>query len=132
MFKRGFLPLFLLGGSGYVLLEKLWRGHSHWTMFLLGGGCFHLIGAVDTRCRKRRVWQRCVLCSLLVTTAEFLCGCVVNLLCKMNVWDYRRHRFHLLGQVCLLYSFLWGLLSLFVMPLYRLCAARYKRRRQMS
>lgn len=126
---RRFLSLFLLGGSGYVLLEKLWRGHSHWTMFLLGGGCFHLIGAVDARCRRKRLWQRCALCALAVTAAEFLCGCVVNLLFKMNVWDYRRHRFHLLGQVCPLYSCLWGVLSLAVMPLYRLC---YSRRRHTS
>jgi len=132
MRKKGFIPLFLLGGCGYVLLEKVWRGYSHWTMFFLGGGCFHLIGAVDTHWRRKPWWQRGLLCAALVTAAEFACGCVVNLLCRMKVWDYRRHRFHLLGQVCLLYSCLWGLLSLAVMPLYRVCAIYYKRRRHTS
>lgn len=33
-----------VGGSVYVLLELALRGRSHWTMFLLGGLCFVLIG----------------------------------------------------------------------------------------
>ena len=34
--------LFLLdvGGLLYILIELIWRGRSHWTMFLLGGICF--------------------------------------------------------------------------------------------
>lgn len=113
--------LFLLGGAAYVLLEKLWRGYSHWSMFLLGGTCFHLIGAVGLWCRRWRLWQRCALCAALVTAAEFLCGCVVNLRLKWQVWDYSRFRLHILGQVCLPYTLLWGALSAAVMPLYRGC-----------
>lgn len=116
---KGWFSLFLLGGGLYVLLEKLWRGYSHWSMFLLGGFCFHLMGTVDRRCRRKRLWQRCLLCSLLITAAEFLCGCVVNLCLKLQVWDYRRFRTNLLGQICLPYTLLWGVLSLIGMPLYR-------------
>lgn len=119
MRRKGWLSLFLLGGTLYVLLEKLWRGYSHWSMFLLGGFCFHLMGAVDARCRRKRLWQRCLLCALLITAAEFLCGCVVNLYLKLKVWDYRRFRTNLLGQVCLPYTLLWGALSAVGMPLYR-------------
>ena len=36
--------LAVCGGCLYVVLELLWRGRSHWTMFLLGGVCFVLIG----------------------------------------------------------------------------------------
>ena len=32
------------GGLLYIILELVWRGHSHWTMFALGGLCFALIG----------------------------------------------------------------------------------------
>ena len=28
--------LFLTGGTAYALLETAWRGHTHWTMFVLG------------------------------------------------------------------------------------------------
>ncbi|MBE6758317.1 MAG: hypothetical protein E7552_07230 [Ruminococcaceae bacterium] len=119
MKKTVFLPLFLLGGGIYVLLEKLWRGYSHPSMFFLGGACFHLMGAVDKHCRRKRLWQRCLLCALLITAAEFVCGCVVNLYLKLQVWDYRRFRTNLFGQICLPYTLLWGALSIIGMPLYR-------------
>ena len=36
--------LFYLGGASYMTLEFLWRGRSHGSMFLLGGGCFLALG----------------------------------------------------------------------------------------
>ena len=36
--------LFCLGGGAYVVLEFLWRGWSHISMFFAGGLCFVLIG----------------------------------------------------------------------------------------
>lgn len=36
-----------IGGMIYVLLELLWRGWSHGSMFLVGGLCFVLIGSID-------------------------------------------------------------------------------------
>lgn len=121
--------LFLLGGTVYVLLEKLWRGRSHWTMFLLGGTCFHLMGRVGMRCRGWRLRHRCALCAALVTAAEFLCGCLVNRRLKMNVWDYSDRPLQIMGQVCLPYSVLWGLLSIPAMPLYAGCRRLYYKRR---
>ena len=41
-FKK--LTMFGLGGTLYTLLELLWRGRSHSSMFLLGGGCFLMLG----------------------------------------------------------------------------------------
>ena len=29
-----------IGGATYFLIEILWRGYSHWTMFLLGDFAF--------------------------------------------------------------------------------------------
>lgn len=43
------LALFCMGGGLYVLIELLARGRSHWTMALLGGACFLLIGAINER-----------------------------------------------------------------------------------
>mgnify|MGYP007072511315 FL=1 len=31
--------LFLIGGALYYCIEILWRGHSHWTMAVVGGIC---------------------------------------------------------------------------------------------
>lgn len=122
------VKLFLLGGAIYVALEKWWRGYSHWTMFLLGGACFHLMGAVGVHCRRWRLRHRCALCAVLVTAAEFLCGCVVNRRLHMNVWDYSDRPLHIKGQVCLPYAVLWGVLSIPAMPLYAGCRRLYDRR----
>ena len=34
------LVLAVIGGAIYVGIEMLWRGHSHPSMFILGGLCF--------------------------------------------------------------------------------------------
>ena len=39
--------LFLSGGAAYALLETVWRGHTHWTMFVLGGFLFLILGELN-------------------------------------------------------------------------------------
>lgn len=116
--KNGCL-LGLIGGGAYLLIELLWRGHTHWSMFFVGGTCFLLIGKIHAKAQK---WGRglcCVVSSAAITAVEFVSGCVVNRWLNWNVWDYSFLPLNLLGQVCLLYSVLWGGLSLLAAPLYR-------------
>jgi hypothetical protein len=42
-----YLFLFLVGGSAYVGTELLYRGYSHWTMFIVGGLCFICVGLIN-------------------------------------------------------------------------------------
>lgn len=129
------LCLFVIGGLAYNLIEILWRGYSHWTMFCVGGLCFHVIGRIQTRCRKWRLIYRCMLCSAGITTVEFLSGCLVNLRWKLEVWDYSSMPGNLLGQVCILYTVLWGGLSVIAMPLYDKCKSfveGFSNRRHLS
>lgn len=115
--------LFCIGGFLYNIIEVLWRGYSHWTMFFVGGACFHLIGRVQRFCRGG-LFHRCALCALAVTSVEFFSGCLFNLKMKLNVWDYSGMFLNVKGQVCLLYSVLWGFLSLIAMPIYANCRTR--------
>ena len=39
--------LFAIGGSIYISLEIFWRGYSHWTMGILGGICFIILGLIN-------------------------------------------------------------------------------------
>lgn len=39
--------LFVFGGLVYFGLEVLFRGHSHWTMFVLGGFLFLILGELN-------------------------------------------------------------------------------------
>ena len=100
---------FLLGGAVYAGIEILWRGYTHWTMFIAGGLCFTLLYVLTTHTSLPMLVQ-CVLGALIITTVEFLVGCVVNLALGWAVWDYSGNRFNLLGQVCLTYAGLWLLL----------------------
>lgn len=111
--------IFVIGGVLYNLIEILWRGYTHWSMFVVGGLCFQLIGLIHTSLHRWGTVARCALCSLAITAVEFVSGCLVNLLWGMDVWDYSGFPFNIMGQVCLLYTILWGLLSLVAGPLYR-------------
>lgn len=104
--------LFLIGGGIYYLLEVLWRGFSHWSMFLAGGLCFFAVDDVNRRLKKDTpIWVRCSVGAAIITALEFVAGCIVNLWAQWHVWDYSRYYFNFMGQVCLLYTVIWFFLS---------------------
>lgn len=105
--------LFLIGGGVYVLLEILWRGYTHWTMFLLGGTCFVIMGLLN---EYKIPWHWCLLrqsivSACVITIFEFITGCIVNIQLGWQVWDYSDLPFNLRGQVCIYYFLLWIPLS---------------------
>lgn len=104
------LTIAALGGGAYVLVEYLWRGRSHMSMFLLGGLCFWLIGRLDRKEKIPLSVQAC-LGAMLVTVLEFLTGLVVNLWLGLEVWDYSYLPANFMGQICLYYFVLWIPLS---------------------
>lgn len=117
--------MFLLGGTSYVLLELLARGRSHISMFAAGGLCCLLIFRLCCvgRLRHARRFWRCAVGSVLITAVEFATGLLVNVWLELQVWNYSALPFNLLGQVCLRYSLLWGLLTLPVLWLGEKVAA---------
>ena len=106
--------LFYLGGSAYLILEFLWRGFSHGSMFLLGGLCFLLIGRL--RLPKVPLAGRLIVSAAIITGLELLTGLLVNR--QYTVWDYRGLPYNYLGQICLIYSLLWIPVSLGAILLY--------------
>ena len=112
MTKKYFI-LGIIGGAIYVLLEMLWRGFSHWTMFLLGAVCFILIGLVNEVFEWDTPLILQMFCGCAIITAlEFITGCIVNLWLGWDVWDYSRYKFNVLGQISLRSSVGWYFLSL--------------------
>ncbi|MDQ0153520.1 putative membrane protein [Moryella indoligenes] len=102
------LILMMIGGALYVLLELLWRGYSHWTMFFLGGTCFVVLGLLNEVIPwEVPLWRQALLGTVIVTAAEFMTGCVVNLWFGWQVWNYSHMPGNILGQICLLYTLLW-------------------------
>ncbi len=104
--------LFLIGATGYSVLEVAWRGFTHWTMAVTGGICFTAIYYLNEKYSQKPLWKRCAMGASVITGIEFLVGCIVNLAFHWNVWNYSAMHFNILGQVCLLYSVLWFLLSI--------------------
>ena len=101
------------GGLLYIILELVWRGHSHWTMFVLGGLCFALIGLINELipwCMP--LWKQALISVVIITGLEFLTGCIVNLWLGWNVWDYGDMPLNLLDQICVPYILLWIPVSL--------------------
>ena len=105
--------LFAFGGMLYTSIEMLSRGYSHWSMMLLGGVCFLLIGAINEVIPwEMPLWKQMLIGSIIITTLEFLTGCIVNLWLGWDVWDYSYEWGNILGQICPKFSLYWFFLSL--------------------
>ena len=104
--------LAIIGGLIYILIELIWRGHTHISMFILGGICFVAIGLINElfSWELGLVWQS-VIGTVIVTVLEFITGLVVNIWLGLGVWDYSNMPFNLLGQICLPFAFAWVALS---------------------
>ena len=108
--------LFFLGGGVYTLLELLWRGRSHGSMFLLGGTCFLLIGKLNRCLRRITPALRLMAFSGIITALELLTGLLVNR--DHAVWDYRKLPLQFRGQICAPYALLWIPVSFLAAMLY--------------
>ena len=89
------LVLAVIGGAIYVGIEMLWRGHSHPSMFILGGLCFVSIGLIN----ELFPWELGIVWQALIG------GTLVG------VWDYSGLPLNIMGQVCLPFYFAWVGLS---------------------
>lgn len=113
-----YLYLFWFGGSFYITLETIWRGYSHWSMGVLAGIVFIIIGLLN------EIWgwetgliKQALAGSIIATIAEFITGCIVNLWLGWNIWDYSDMPGNILGQVCPQFFLLWIAISLLAIVL---------------
>lgn len=112
---RKLLKLLILlsaGGAIYVLIELFFRGRSHWSMFLVGGICFILIGGLNNWFPWNwSIFRQMGISAVIVTAVEFFSGVLLNLVLKWNVWDYSNMPFNIYGQICLPFTAIWFFLS---------------------
>lgn len=107
-----FIFFWLLGGSIYYFFEIIFRGFSHWSMFILGGMClafFYYQGKLMKW--KESLVKQTIRCMVFVTAMEFITGIIVNKYWGMDVWDYSEMPFQLFGQICLPFAMIFGGLS---------------------
>lgn len=104
--------LFLVGGTIYVCLELIFRGHSNWTMLILGGLCFVYIGGLNNWFDyNMSLIKQMSISAVIITVLEYICGYIVNIKLGWNVWDYSDMPFNIQGQICLPFTILWFFLS---------------------
>lgn len=104
------LILFTIGGSLYYCVELIWRGYSHWSMLIVGGVAFLLIGGINEYLPwKIPLWEQCGIATLIITLLEFASGCILNLWLQLNIWHYTI--LDIFGQISLPFIGLWYLLS---------------------
>lgn len=108
-----YICLFVTGGLLYNIVELVYRGWTHWTMFFLGGICFICLGLINEVISwKMPLWQQVLTGACIITGLEFVTGCIVNLGLGWDVWDYSSVPGNIMGQICLQYFFLWMPVSL--------------------
>lgn len=115
MRKSGqYIFLTSVGGAIYYGFELLFRGFSHWTMYLLGGICFlfmYVQGKITDW--KESMAKMISICTVFVASMEFITGIIVNKCFKWNVWDYSDQPLNLFGQICLPFTIIFSGLSAF-------------------
>ncbi len=113
------LLLCLIGGAVYCGIELLWRGGTHWTMFLLAALLSLPLDQINEHLSWDTPFPLQALCGGLgITLAELLAGVLLNLWLGLGVWDYSALPCNLWGQICLSYSVLWVLLAAFGIVLF--------------
>lgn len=107
------LVLFLIGAGAYAAIEILWRGYTHWTMAVLGGLLFLLLGGIN----NWLPWDmslafQVVIGTVMVTAVEFAAGLILNVWLGLGIWNYSELPGNVLGQICPQFTAAWAGLSL--------------------
>lgn len=115
-YKKYFL-IFLFSAAVYGGVEILWRGYTHPAMLLAGGICGVLLFFINKKMQNQKYLYKCVLGSFAVTAVELVFGVIFNIGLSMAIWDYSNLKFNFLGQICLLYTVIWGFICAAAFPI---------------
>lgn len=102
------------GALIYGGIEVVERGYSHISMGLLGAASMLVIHELNGERRAGRLGlgYAMLISMLFITAGELLAGEILNRHLGMKIWTYHGMPFNFDGQICLLYSLFWLLLSL--------------------
>lgn len=108
-----YIILFMVGACTYFGIEVVFRGFSHWSMWVLGGLCFISIGLINELFSwETPFYLQCIIGAIIVTSLELLTGYIVNIWLDWNVWNYSHLPCSFFnGQINLFFSMIWCVLS---------------------
>ena len=97
-----YLILFFIGGCIYYSLEIVWRGHSHWSMFILGGVCLIAVGLINEILPWTTFIEEQILIGTgVITLLEFIAGLILNIWLDLGIWNYSDIPLNFMGQICI-------------------------------
>lgn len=105
-----YIFIYAFGAGLYCGLEILYRGWTHWSMFIVGGACFLFMYLISGAAIP--LWSKWLSSAAMISTLELLSGLVLNVFLGLRVWDYSANAFNVAGQICPLFSLIWLLLSI--------------------
>lgn len=115
--------LFLTGGTLYYLIETVYKGltsgkSSHFSMFIVGGILFILIGLINEfkPFKKFPIIIQMTISAIVITIVEYFSGLYINIYLRLNVWDYSHLPFNINGQICLPFTIIWFFIS--IIPIF--------------
>ncbi len=106
--------IILLGGSGYGSIEIAFRGYTHWSMIITGGMALLMLYFIYNAIPSSSVISKAIIGSVSITALEFTVGIIVNKIFPFGVWDYSNLPLNFLGQISLIFSACWFMLSAIV------------------
>ena len=110
----GKLGLFLSCGFIYCMIEILFRGWSHWSMFVLAGflGVFCIDSVNNVLSFDCDYIVQILISTILCTIGEGISGIILNVWLQLNVWNYSKMAFgtFFFGQCNVLFCFAWMLI----------------------
>lgn len=107
----------------YITIEIIYRlimqrTPTHWTMFVLGGLAFVIIGSINEVIEWDLLfWWQVAIGTSVSVALEFVFGCVLNIWMQLNIWDYSDMPLNILGQVCVPFAVIWAALVAFAIVL---------------
>lgn len=105
-----YLIVALIGGCGYCLIEIIYRGRTHYSMFFAGAIVLTTFYYISKN-YELPLWAKCLAGMIIITGIELVFGIVFNIILKEQVWDYSNVPLNFLGQICVPFSLIWFVLS---------------------
>ena len=115
-----FATMFFLGGTLYTAIEIAYRGFSHVSMFILAGIIAILIALLNdfVYTFETDYIIQVLTAAVIATIGEGITGIIVNIILKLNVWNYSGLWGNFFFNQCnVFYCMAWIIICAFSIPI---------------
>ncbi len=121
---KKYFGIFLLSGLIYLAIEIIFKvifkyrslrlvaDTSVW-MMPIGGFLCLILGELNRfkKIRQLKMIFQALIGMIIITAVELITGIILNIILKLNLWDYSHEVGNILGQISIVHSFCWFIIS---------------------